>query len=386
MFLVTQAVIALVVTVIMYYIAKKDYAWWEYGIQFLIPFLIVLGVKELSLTYMSSDTEFWTTTLKEMVYQEQYRIWVTKTCSETYACGSDSNGNTKYCTRYYDCSECESRGPYYYLNGQSASYVGIDTWNYLKKKWKVKPEHIGTNGDHCGKGDRWRIQWDQSYETHQAWTSVHPYENKIRYDAGRFPMRELTETEKSIVKSYPDLFVGIEQKPISGPWRDAKDLNNANHRLNYFNAVYGPKSREEHGQIKVFIMLYKDVPKSKVHHAQRIKLEYGNKNEFIVMLGWNSNTNSITWSDVITHTVDGTSVNTPQRIINDNPDISMEDFVIELTEVLSKNWIRTEFTPLNDVITLKPKLWVWIVALVLQGFIGFAVAAWNIANEFDRDY
>ena len=85
----------------------KRMAIWEYIILLAIPLAAIFVAKQVSIHSQTTDTEFWNSYATRAFYFEAWNEYIHKTCTESYACGSDSKGNTTYCTRSYDCSYVE---------------------------------------------------------------------------------------------------------------------------------------------------------------------------------------------------------------------------------------------------------------------------------------
>ena len=92
---------------------SKKLVWWEYAIIILVPFFTIWITKVSVEMSQTAATEFLGGWITHVEYHEYWKEWEHETCSESYACGTDSKGNTEWCTRYYDCSHYTSHDPYW---------------------------------------------------------------------------------------------------------------------------------------------------------------------------------------------------------------------------------------------------------------------------------
>jgi hypothetical protein len=370
MYALGQVTIFLIILVIILSIKqiRTKYIWWEYMLQLFIPTVIVTIVWFTATASMKMDTEYWGNTCVSIQYEESYEWW--NTCSYTVDCNctTDKDGNTS-------CDQCCVAACDY----ESASWYAIDErgrrrsiredeYNTIKKKWGLEEYDTGdTNGTaNCRIGKIYRVDWDNNMETYQIIVTKHKYENKVRFEATYF-YPQYTEDQLTDVYGYP-VIQGLDQDHVIGDWYNSSDQQAADHILDIHNGTYGPKPREDQGQVKVFMFVYTDKDRSYAV-KQKDKLEGGNKNEYILVLGFNSLDNSIMWYEIITYCDNGSAVNRMKEWLYANPNSTLEEIAEAMTDVLENNWERREFTPLNAFIKLKPKPWVWVLAYILNVII-----------------
>ena len=117
--------IAILTAIILLIFFKQYVVWWELLLIIIIPTAIAFGTKYLVETVTATFDEYWGDEVAYVVEEEPWNEWVSRTCSETYACGSDSKGNTTYCTRTYDCSYQDDIGPKWYAITKLGTHISI---------------------------------------------------------------------------------------------------------------------------------------------------------------------------------------------------------------------------------------------------------------------
>lgn len=345
---------------------KDEYELWEYGLQMCIPIIIAGLIWLLSTNTMKMDTEYWGNTCVKIQHQEEYEEWNPCATTRECCCKTDKNGNRECDT---ECvGGCESHGPYWYAFNEYGDRIDIKKSEYerIKNKWKLPPQKVGTSGDACGRGDLFEITWDNNMNNYQIIVTKHTYVNKVRHEVTFFyPTYE--DKELTDIHDYPPVNE-LEQDHVIGRWPYNNEQELAEHKLDVLNGVFGPKARNEHGQIKAFIFVYIDKPREYAV-KQKDKLLGGNKNEYSLVLGYNTKTKKIEWYDIITYCDNGASVNRMKEFLFENPSAPLNIVADEMVNILTTTWIRREFTPLNSIITLRPPNWVIILAYIINAIL-----------------
>jgi hypothetical protein len=292
-----------------YKIWKNKFVWWELVLPTVISFLFILLTKFTIETSMLSDTQYKGGVIVEARYYEYWSTWVSKMCSQEYACGTYTTGSgknrtthTKYCTRYYDCSYCDTNSPYWevYDNQGHSWRVSESEYNRLKAQWNATPEFVELNRSinrhgSCGQdGDMYRIKWDGGMLSVESSTWESAYENHVQVSKSNFDLRDVSKSEakKYNLYDYP-VVKGYNQKTILGldslTFLEQNYKNGANKMFDYFNGVYGSKRK-----IRVFVLLFYDKAFD-VAIKQKNYWDGGNKNEVVICIDVNKMTGKINW-------------------------------------------------------------------------------------------
>src|SRR5438445_641108 len=101
------ALLPIIIGAILWY-KSKEICWQEWAIASGIALFIALIFNLfaiLSIHLKTSDTETWSGYVTEVQYHPAWVEQWEEAHTETYACGTDSKGNTEYCTRTYYTTE-----------------------------------------------------------------------------------------------------------------------------------------------------------------------------------------------------------------------------------------------------------------------------------------
>ena len=119
-------IVVLIVTLVFYLRNPKEYKWWEFGVPLVVTLLLIIGAKAIMDNASVKFTEYWGESIVSVHEEEPWNEWISETCSESYACGTDGDGNTTYCTRYYDCSYQDDHGPSWYCITDLGNRYGMN--------------------------------------------------------------------------------------------------------------------------------------------------------------------------------------------------------------------------------------------------------------------
>lgn len=297
------------VTLFFYLRNPKEYVWYELVLSLVITSGLIFGAKALADKHTAMFTEYWGETIVAVYEEEPYNWWHSKTCPETYACGTDSDGNTKYCTRYVDCSEQEDEGPAWWCvtdlgNRYSMTEVYYDELNKLFGKNRIKTEtrrnHAprdraaysrGTKfeGTRVGKESYiWKTTWDKKEENRRGVFTKHRYENRVQgSDLSLFNISVISPEEADSIGlyHYPEK-IDKYTCPVFLGGNVSEETQMKFRRL---NAKYGPSN-----QMRMWILVFEDKP-MEVALKQENYWVKGHKNELVVCIGINKN-KEIMWS------------------------------------------------------------------------------------------
>lgn len=379
MFIFSQFIVAAFAVIIAAKYFHRTFVWWEYLLQVIavigLSLVIYFGWKAAK----NTDVEYWTDLMISVHYEERHEYW--DPCARTYKCNctTDSDG-------YRSCStccegDCVTKSAHYWAVSKHGWKSAITKSFYLKLKGEWSNTQSTNRSNSC---DRWKVhhsKWPGNFDSHYSFSEWHTYVNKIRWDQSVYKVFPLSKHEKKYLKSkqliydYPDVDINNQQSHIIGQWYDYVDLKKAQKHLSYFNAVQGPKSRSKNGQIKLFIFLYKDIPEKVWTTENRTRSEYVwrlqqsywnhvNKNELVILLGYDSTTKEITWHKVLTWSLKPQLQTRTRNWIVDNKEPSLYQLSKATSGIASKHWLRREFTYLNSIVNQTPPGWLWVVTLL----------------------
>lgn len=302
-------IVPLILTTIFYFIKKHEFTWWEFFIPIGSVLIAIFISKIIIETSTTRFTEYWGSTVVSVYEQEPYNYWVSKTCSREVACGTDSDGNTIYCTEYYDCSYQEDVSPKWWAITDINQNISINERLYeeLVQQFNARPQTIKTHRNHSSRsravGSRgtkfegkavgresytFQANWDRREETRKPYTSKESYVNKIKAsDLTIFNIDVVSQQEADSLGlfEYPDFINGFEYPTILGI-DVSKDMHDNFRKL---NAKYGVSN-----QLRLWVLVFKDKPLSHAIKQENYWVK-GNKNELVLCIGLGDD-NRIEWS------------------------------------------------------------------------------------------
>lgn len=383
MFVLSQLLLPILVGVIAYVFFKKAFSWKEILCMEIISIIVIAIGYFAGIYSLSSDTEYWTENIQYVQYNEPYETWVTKTCTKEEEDGKDAQGNTKYKTVTYDCSECEETPAYYFVHCSNGSEytVSENKYYFLSAKFKQPKKFIEMNRSidyysGCGKdGDAYRVNWAGEWYRAEAFTTSHTYENKVQFSNSLFNSRELEEEEVKKVYDYPVINSDGYQKPIIGTWYNNKDLSASTQYLDWYNAMNGSKR-----QIKLFVFIYKDQPES-IGELQKEFFKSGNKNEYILVLNYRANTHEINWYQVITWCEKNAVKSEMSQFIYTHRNATMYDITTKMCSVMDASWQRKSFSDF-DYLYIQPSDTAWIFTFVFSAIALIVMSILFYNNDY----
>jgi hypothetical protein len=297
---------------------RHKVTWKEAALQFGVPALILVATGACFYFSQTTDVEYLNSYAKTAYYEEEWDEQITWT--EQEACGTDSEGNTKY--RTVTKTRIDTHSPKWYVKDNCGGYKRITKglYNELTRRWnneKFKDMH---RDYHSNDGNMEPFTWTKSYK------------NKVQASDSVFTEIDVDEDDVKFWKLFDyNPCHHLTYNPLYG-WAD----KGATEKLTKANAWNG-KRKQLHMNILVFI----DQPSVEAALYQQSYWKGGNKNEYNVCVGLKGQ--QIEWCKVISWTeVDILKLETEQAIV------AMGKFDAELVadwmiENVPQKWIRKEF-------------------------------------------
>lgn len=286
---------ALIVPLISCIVALKyfssKFAWWEYLIPPAACVLTIFLCKVCVKTSLVNDTEYWGSMIVKARYYEYWESWEHRTCTRQVPCGTDSKGNTKYCTETYDCSYCDENPAKWvaYDNAGNSWRISKEYYRFLMSKWLATPQFVDMHRDiddshGCGKdGDMYEITWNGKIEGAEAAVTTHTYVNRVQASHSTFKLPHISskEAKKLQLYDYPKTYDYYKQKVVLGldSIYPKQEVDRIETLYQYFNGKYGPTNK-----VKLFVCLFYNKPDA-ISYKQEAYWDGGNQNELVVCIG-----------------------------------------------------------------------------------------------------
>lgn len=392
-------IIAVIFSIFLWIKFKRQIVWWEPLLIIGASTILAFGSKAIIEYSQITFTEYWGSEV-ERVYEEQpYNYWHSETCSRQVACGTDKDGNTEYCTEYYDCSHQDDVGPSWWCETSIDEKINISEAQYDKwmarfggkkiitdtrKNYDSDDRCVGSSGTKfAGKdvGDVsyvYKVDWNKDYSTSVPLATEHSYENRVRAsDYSVFNYEKLTDKQitDNHLYEYPDLDDYFNYPSILG----TKDMY-AQEVIQKVNGHLGPKK-----QVRLWVLLhYTD--DANVAWLQENYWVGGNKNELVINIGVDSSMN-VKWASTFTWSTSAGLEDKITRYVKTIKKLDKTTWTalgsFLLTNV-DKDWVRLDFKQF-DYLSVEPPLWSIILVYVLTLLTCIEVSYWVVRNEFAYD-
>lgn len=369
---------------------REKLTWWEIFLPTLVC-LVFTGIFKFTVEKCQvSDTEYWGTLGRRAEYYEPWSTWVDQTCTRQVACGTDSKGNTKYCTETYDCSYCDNNGPEWYLIGDDGTKIRIpqEKFEELKVRWNATPKFEELNRDidysgGCGEdGDKYVITWDEKPLTSEPITSEHTYENRVQAAHTAFDFAEVSPEEAKLNGLYEYSEVtGYKQKTVLGldsiQWMNPNDKLYLEKMIDYNNGEMGARK-----QARIWALFFQDKP-AVTANLQEAYWKGGNKNEMIICVGLSSHTNWVQWVRPFSWTTNRTLLVDLREDLIKTGKFSGKAF----SQVIRKDMERFERKEFKEFsyITVDPPFWAIVTTFIITIIITVACCWWAVVNETETN-
>lgn len=378
MILFSAVLIPILSNIILFIYFREKTIWWEFLIPFAIALLVAGSFKLCIEKTATSDVEYWGGTIEKVEYYEPWNEYISKICTESYPCGTDSKGNTQYCTRTYDCSYVDYHSAYWEVTDNNGinEQVSQSVYNRLVKKFGNNI-FVELNRDYYTQdGNKYVSTWPESDETIEHMVTEHSYENRVQAarDIFNYPVIDTSDINQYKLYEYPKITGYYDQLSLLGK---IKNWELSNRKLDILNAKLGNKK-----QVKVFVLLFRNQPREAAFKQEAL-WKGGNKNELIVCIGLN-NHDDVMWCYPFSWT--------ENQIIKVNIRTYIESqkifYVPEIVEYLyceiDKNFVRKQFKEFS-YLTVEPTtseiLWTFSITFILTALC----TIWIIKNQFTEE-
>jgi len=390
--------LSFLVTLGFYLYNKKSYAWWEFFVAPAATTIVVLLTQWIFAASSSYFGETWGSTVTAVYEQQPYNYWHSETCSRQVACGTDSKGNTEYCTEYYDCSHQDDVGPSWfavtnigenvdisesYFEKLAKQFGGLKVVQSQRENYDASDRCVGSSGTKFeGKSvgtysNLIRSDWPKTDISRQPVSSSHNYKNKIKAsNVSIFNIKIVTpeDVKKYGLYDYPKISNPFTYPTILGGGVSAKTQEN----FRKLNGKFGPSN-----EVRIWVLVFENKPQIVGNYQENYWVR-GNMNELVICIGKNGQ--QIKWVNVFSW---GT---------NEHLKIDIRDYISHLSALNEKGW-NDLYSYMNDK-TSKFKrrdfkefdyltressageLWVLYILGILAA-IGANI--WASRNEFDEE-
>lgn len=374
--------IPVVISAMGFFYFKKELKWFEILLNIVLNIALLIGFYYICKLNVTSDVEYNTYLLNQARYYEPYETWVSQTCTRQVACGTDSKGQTQYCTETYDCSYCNRVSERYVLidSGENEFNISKNEYENFKRLWdhhEPKFQELNRNIDYsggCGKdGDMYYVDWNGEIGNSITSTLPHSYENILKTNKSAFNYNQLDNTKD--LYEYSDIN-NFRQKSVLG--LDSLNFKNKSwfqRRMNYSNGFYGKKY-----SCKVWVLLFKDKP-IEIAQRQEAYWEGGNRNEVVICIGVDSK-GQIDWVQPFSWAENKTMIPNLRENILELKTLENADKIVDIIEKDTHKYFKwrdfkKDFSYLDFELSTT-QLWIIIFLSII---VSIGVTFWSIKNK-----
>lgn len=366
--------IPVLTALVLYVWFKHQTAWWEFALPFGLSICLIGMGKSCAVRSQTADTEYWGSYLTQARYYEDWNKYIHQTCTETYACGTDSEGNTEYCEREYDCSYV-AYYPEYWEGTDSISAVhslSQDKYEELVARWKNSTFQDMNRPYHTNDGDMYFTNWDGTDQTLEPIVTEHTYENRPQAAKSVFSFTEVKNTCN--LYGYPSVSNLYVPSVLGDPGPDGKAGVTA---LDHMNATLGPSK-----EIRVWVLTYKNLGQQ-TSFDQENYWKGSNKNELVITVGIDDNyavqwARAFSWSDYKEIEVEAKSLVLEQKTL------SLTTLAARLAPIIEEKWHRKDFDAFA-YLTVDPSPWATVLIFLLTAIANVGLSTWIVLNEFNDE-
>lgn len=317
---------------------KKYIVWWEYlaliGISLLFSFLFRLAF----IASLESDTEYLGGYMTKITHYDEWDEWIHRTCTRQVPCGRDSKGHTIYRTEHYDCS---------YREYHPEKWMYTDNYNrehyfYNKAEFDRAMAELGYpksvfrdmhRNYYRIDGDAQDYFYDNSMPHLRALVWESSYKNKILASHSIFKFEDISDEEADSLGlyRYPNV-TEYDQDVVLG-FKCGKAVHK---RYKYINSMYGARK-----QFRMYVLVFRNQP-IEISEKQKSYWQGGNKNEFVICLGYNTKTGNIDWCNPFSWCDKPDLEIATKRYFREHPHMDLSNYPMWLESHINL-WKRKEF-------------------------------------------
>jgi hypothetical protein len=373
--IVWLAVFIPVLTALVLYVwFKHQSLWWEFAIPFAASICLIAGGKSCAVRSQTADTEYWGSYLTQARYYEDWNKYIHQTCTRRYACGSDSQGHTRYCTQTYDCSYVAYYPEYWEGTDSIGQTLGLGQAKFeeLAVRWGNRTFQDMNRPYHTNDGDMYFTNWNSLDTTLEPIVTEHAYENRPQAAKTVFSFPEVKNT--CDLYGYPTVSSLYTPSVLGDPGPDGKSGVVA---LDHLNAILGPSK-----EVRVWVLTYKNLGQQ-TSFDQENYWRGGNKNELVITVGVDDNyavqwARAFSWSDHKDIEVEAKSLVLSQKTL------SLTGLAASLAPIIEAKWHRKDFDDFA-YLTIDPSPWATVLIFTLTALINIGLSTWIVMNEFSDE-
>ena len=358
---------------------KKYIVWWEYICLVVTSILFTLLLKSVFIASLEYDTEYLGGYITKITHYDEWDEWIHKTCTRQVPCGRDSKGHTIYRTETYDCSyrdyhpECWTYTDNYnreeYFYNKSYFDAAMKELGHPKMVFRDMHRHY-----YRIDGDAQDYFYDGTVQHIRPLVWSETYRNKILASHSIFKFEDIDDEEADSLGLFRYPEVNDNDQAVILGFKAGKKVHK---QYKYINSVYGSKK-----QFRIYVLVFRDKP-LEISEKQKSYWQGGNKNEFVLCLGYNTKKGTIDWCNPFSWCDKPELEVATKRYFRDHPKMDLSEYPQWLENHLHL-WKRKEFKDFDYIeneLTKGQSIALLIIILILDIFVSILLIGNDINNE-----
>ena len=368
-----------IISVFLLIFFKKYIVWWEYiclvGVSILFTFLL----KSVFIASLEYDTEYLGGYMTKITHYDEWDEWIHRTCTRQVPCGTDGKGHTRYRTETYDCSYRE----YHPECWKYTDNLGREEYFYNKSYFDRAMAELGypkmVFRDMHRKyykidGDAQDYYYDGTPQHVRALVWKNTYQNKILASHSIFKFEDIDDEEADSLGLYRYPNVEDHDQAVILGFRAGKEVHK---QYKYINSIYGAKK-----QFRIYVLVFRNKP-IEISEKQKSYWQGGNKNEFVLCIGYNTKKGTIDWCNPFSWCDKPELEVATKRYFREHPRMDLSEYPTWLIQNLNL-WHRKNFSDFDYIkneLTKGQSIALLIIILLIDVFISI----FFIGNEFTNE-
>jgi hypothetical protein len=202
----------------------------------------------------------------------------------------------------------------------------------------------------------------------------HTYQNKILASHSIFKFEDIDDDDADSLGLFRYPNVNDNDQDVILGFRAGKEVHK---QFKYINSIYGAIK-----QFRIYVLVFRDKP-LEISEKQKSYWQGGNKNEFVLCLGYNTKKGTIDWCNPFSWCDKPELEVATKRFFRDNPRMDLSKYPVWLEKHINL-WQRKQFSDFDYIkneMTKGQSIALLIIILILDIFASIFLIGNEVTNE-----
>ena len=368
-----------IIAVLLLIFFRKQVTWFEYIGLIVLSILFTLLFKAVFISINESDTEYWGSYMTKIRHYDDWDEWVHRTCTRTVHDGYDKDGHEITHEEEYDCSYRD----YHPERWTYTDNYGHEDYFYNKKDFDRAMAELGYpqmvfvdmhRHYYTKDGDAQDYYYDGTPQHVRALVWKNTFQNKILASHSIFKFEDIDDEEADSLGLYRYPNVEDHDQAVILGFRAGKEVHK---QYKYINSIYGAKK-----QFRIYVLVFRNKP-IEISEKQKSYWQGGNKNEFVLCLGYNTKKGTIDWCNPFSWCDKPELEVATKRYFREHPRMDLSKYPVWLEKHINL-WHRKQFSDFDYIkneMTKGQSIALLIIILILDIFASIFLIGNEVTNE-----